>query len=121
MVNVLLVDDDNLVREVVFRLLDVMGHQVVSFDHPSKALAHIRSGETFDLLITDVEMPGDMNGIDLARCVKEETGQLKVIFVTGNHDPEPFASLGNRCEYIVLVKPFRRRQLEETITQIMVS
>lgn len=121
MANVLLVDDDNLVREVVFRLLVGLGHKVVSFDQPSKALAHIRSGEKFDLLITDVQMPGDMNGIDLAKCVKEELGQLKVIFVTGNYTPEPFGDIDPCCDFIVVIKPFRRRQLEESINQIMGS
>lgn len=121
MADVLLVDDDNLVREVVFRLLDAMGHSVVSFDRPSKALAHIRSGEKFDLLITDVEMPGDMNGIDLARRVKEERGHLKVIFVTGHHDTELFAAIDPCLEFTVLIKPFRRRQLDASINQIMGS
>ena len=121
MANVLLVDDDNLVREVVYRLLVVLGHSVESFDQPSKALAHIRSGEKFDLLITDVEMPGDMNGIDLASCVTKERGHLKVIFMTGHHDPEPFAAIDPCCEFIVVIKPFRRRQLEASINQVMGS
>jgi CheY-like chemotaxis protein len=119
MINVLLVDDDNLVREITLRYLDALGHNVASFDRPSKALDHISSGAAVDLLITDLEMPGGMDGIELAKRVQEQFTQVKVIFVTGSFDRGTPDLANPGSNYEVLTKPFRRILLEEKINQVM--
>lgn len=110
---ILLVDDDDLVREIGCRLLASMGHSVHPASSGSEAMAILESGQTFDFLFSDVMMPGGMNGIDLARSAAQSHPEMKIVLVTGNIDQDLLSQepLSNR--FTILSKPYRKQVLAQ--------
>ena len=69
---ILVVDDEDIVRALVARALREVGYRVVQAQHGAAALAPLESGrETVHLMITDLVMPGSMNGLALADVIRD--------------------------------------------------
>jgi signal transduction histidine kinase len=83
---VLLVEDDPLVRDTVCTGLEVSGFEVRTATNADEALRIIDDDQTLDVVLTDVVMPGSMNGIDLARLISERYPRLRVVISTGYSD-----------------------------------
>jgi CheY-like chemotaxis protein len=83
---VLLVEDELLVREVAAEDLGEAGFDVTPVSDGDEALAILRDGSEFDLLFTDIRMPGSADGWELARQAKQLIPGLKVIYATGLGD-----------------------------------
>ena len=117
MVKILLAEDDESMRALLARSLTRVGHEVCSVSDGFEALPHIKDGE-FDLLVTDIVMPG-MDGLELARRISVETPDTKVIFITGfaavslnNHESQ-------KSDAKVLSKPFHLRTLIDEIDRVL--
>ena len=82
MLKILLVEDDDLVREFAAQVLEEAGYEIRTAARPSEAEAWCAAGEPFDLLITDIVMP-ERDGIELARRLSRDRPGLKVLFTTG--------------------------------------
>jgi len=80
---VLLVDDENAVREPVAEMLRGLGYQVLEADDGPCALRILKDVARLDLLVTDVGLPNGMNGWQLAEAVRHQLPGLPVLFVTG--------------------------------------
>ena len=83
---VLLAEDELLVRMLAEETLTQAGFVVHSTESADEALALLREGLIVDLLVTDIRMPGQMDGIDLARAVLQATPALPVIITSGFTD-----------------------------------
>jgi CheY-like chemotaxis protein len=83
---VLLVEDELLVREVAAEDLGEAGFEVISASDGDEALAIMRQDAGFDLLFTDIRMPGTTDGWELARKAKQIMPGLRVIYATGLGD-----------------------------------
>jgi CheY-like chemotaxis protein len=83
---VLFVEDDPLVREAVVRGLEDAGFDVLSTDSGDKALAMIEAGLDTDVVFSDIVMPGQVSGIDLAGFLRERRPGLPVVLATGYTD-----------------------------------
>ena len=91
---ILVVDDEALQRQLVAEDLLLNGYRVFQAGNAFQALALLSSPEMFDLVLTDIDMPGDFNGIDLARLVKDTAPATKVILISGrDHAPANIASI----------------------------
>jgi signal transduction histidine kinase/ActR/RegA family two-component response regulator len=111
-VRILLVDDNDDVREVTAASLQSFGHSVVEAASGAAALALLDGGETFDLLIADYAMPG-MNGRRLIEEAWRRRPALPAFLVTGYTDA---AGLGQFERAVTtLKKPFKLRDLEEAV------
>jgi CheY-like chemotaxis protein len=105
----LLVEDEPAVRRLVTRMLERHGYDVRVAEDGEAALAlATESGADFDLLITDVVMPG-MGGPELARRVRAELPGLSVLFVSGY--PRDYRPGEAPSEDAFLSKPFTQDQL----------
>ncbi|CAM3194060.1 MULTISPECIES: PAS domain-containing hybrid sensor histidine kinase/response regulator [Sphingomonas] len=80
---VLVVDDEATVRMMITDVLRDMGYRVIEAADSVEGLAVLRSDERIDLLVTDVGLPGGMNGRQLADAARELRHELNVMFVTG--------------------------------------
>jgi len=80
---ILLVDDEPLIRMVGAEQLQELGYTVIEAAEAASALRILNSNRTIDLLITDVGLPGGMNGRQLADAAREQRPDLQVLFVTG--------------------------------------
>jgi CheY-like chemotaxis protein len=80
---VLVVDDEPTIRMLVCELLEEMGHVTLEADDGPTAMTLLNSNATIDLLVTDVGLPGGLNGRQVADAAKVTRPDLKVIFITG--------------------------------------
>jgi DNA-binding NtrC family response regulator len=108
---ILLVEDDDLVRQVVRATLEDAGHDVTDARRFDEAEPAVVSGE-YDLLISDVRLPGG-SGIDLAAHAKARG--RKVILITGYADVRELLEVQKVPH---LAKPFRRNQLLALVSGI---
>ena len=81
--DILLVEDDPAVAALAEAMLRELGHRVEFTDTPQAALALLRGDTPFSLLLTDVVMPGDMTGVDLARAATDARPDLPVLLSSG--------------------------------------
>jgi len=103
---VLLVEDEPIVRMLMIEMLSDHGYTVQEAHSGRSGLNVVEAGVHLDLLITDVGLPGGMDGRQLADAVRQQRPNLKVLFVTGYAET---ASLGNgRREQgmEIMIKPF---------------
>ena len=108
---VLLVDDDNEVREVTRAMLHELGHVVLEAGSGGAALDVLQRESGIDLLIVDFAMPG-MNGAEVARLAHARQPNLPVLFVTGFADRGGLAGVDDA--YIV-GKPFHYDELSSKV------
>jgi PAS domain S-box-containing protein len=108
---ILCVEDDNEVRAYVTGQLKGLGYKVMSASNAAEALAIDEAGTAFDLLFTDIVMPGNLNGRQLAEKLAERQPFLKVLFTSGNtYGAIPLQSSPER-NIPLLSKPYRREEL----------
>jgi CheY-like chemotaxis protein len=81
--SVLFVDDDAAMRDLIHRVLERQGFFVHAVPTAEVALMLLRENIHFDLLMTDVVMPGGMNGFELADLAKRLKPHLQVMYLTG--------------------------------------
>jgi PAS domain S-box-containing protein len=109
---ILLVEDEDAVREAARRLLERRGYQVEAAPNGESAVA-VAVGGAFDLLLTDVLMPGGMNGRETARQVRRALPEVAVLYMTG-HSDDVLDDVGiddDEGEALILRKPFTEDEL----------
>lgn len=80
---VLLVEDEALIAEMISIALEDRGYCVCVSANAEDALRHLASGDTVDILFTDINLPGSMDGADLAVRARQIRPDLPVIFASG--------------------------------------
>ncbi len=80
---VLLVEDDAEVRDATAALLSDLGYQVRTAEDPTAALEVARQEPEFDLLVSDVVMPGELSSRDMAQTLQAERPDLPILFISG--------------------------------------
>lgn len=119
---ILLVEDEPEVMAHVEKLLVRMGYVVTAASEGKKALSLICSGQKFDLLFTDVILPGGMNGQQLAEEVKKIDPRVKVLFTSG-YPAFAFEHLGldEMDNLRLLRKPYRSKDLKAAVAEVLNS
>ncbi|AWN42943.1 hybrid sensor histidine kinase/response regulator [Methylobacterium durans] len=84
--HILLVEDNPHIAEVAVSVIHERGHAVVSTASAPEALQVLAAGQRFDLVLSDLVMPGGMNGFDLARQVRRRWPDLPILLATGYSD-----------------------------------
>jgi len=108
--HVLVVDDEELYRRSLERILTRVGHEVLEARDATEALA-IAAAQPVDLVLADVRMPG-INGLELVRQLHEIHPDLPCIVVTGFGGPEQSIEALRAGAFWYLEKPFDRGQLD---------
>jgi DNA-binding NtrC family response regulator len=109
---VLVVEDEPDVRSHVEKLLSRAGFEVTSAENAKAAIDILQGGETFDVLFTDVIMPGGMNGVQLAQAASSIAPQMKVLFTSG-FPASAFEEVGVQAweTFDLLQKPYKSSEL----------
>ena len=119
--SILLVEDDDLVRELVEAQLAALGHRVRGVEDASAALGAIDAGLSFDLLVTDVTLPGEMDGYALARLVRQGRPGLPVLYASGHATSARDAAVPGAGATRHLQKPFRVQQLARAVDELLAT
>jgi CheY-like chemotaxis protein len=118
MASILVVDDDPDVLDTMAAMLRSSGHQVTAAPSGVRALDVLDAGGAFDLLITDIVMPG-LHGFNLARMATMRRRSLAVLYLTGF--VEQSAALADQGERLgeLLIKPVRADALEGAVDRAL--
>ena len=118
---IVLVDDEDFVRRLVLRLLEKEGYHVIEATNGEEGLKLLSNGEKADLLLTDVTLPGGMNGVELGRRALEERRDLKLICMSGSGEEEIVSDLLASAvgAAAFLNKPFSSGELVETVNSML--
>jgi CheY-like chemotaxis protein len=116
---VLFVDDEPTVRMLVAELLEDLGYVALEAPDGPAGLRILQSNRRIDLLVSDVGMPGGMNGRQLADAARQVRPDLKVLFITGYAEK---AVVGNGFlapNMHVIIKPFTMEALASRIKELI--
>jgi CheY-like chemotaxis protein len=115
----LLVEDDELVRDTVSSMLEEEGFTVVETGSAAVAIGLVRNGLDAPVIVTDVDLGDGASGTELADMIHRLRPDLRIIFITGRA-----GSLLDRAgdeREAVLPKPFDREALSRLVRRMMVS
>jgi EAL domain-containing protein (putative c-di-GMP-specific phosphodiesterase class I) len=112
---VLLVDDDPSVLTVTQRVLEKGGHEVVACNSGRAALA-LLAGDEFDVMVSDIEMPG-ISGLKLLRAVREHDLDLPVVLMTGNPVIQSAIDAVGYGAFRYLIKPIPSDALKSIVAR----
>ena len=116
MAEILVVDDDDIIRDTLCELLS-SDHQCRAANTAEEALKKL-AAQRFDVVLTDISMPG-LSGSELLTRVLSLYPETRVIIVSGHGDQEQAQSLINRGAFDYLLKPFRLEVVEESVRRAL--
>lgn len=114
--SVLVVDDEAAIRRLIVRHLESAGHTAIDASNGEEALSKLVGSNDFDLVVSDVLMPG-MGGFELARRLRELAHPVQVLLISG-YVPAETAPLSRR-HWPLLTKPFTRDTLLDAVNALL--
>ncbi len=112
---ILVVEDDDLVRTFVVGQIQSLGYVALSAVNADAALVVINSAQTIDLLLTDMIMPGSMNGRQLSDAARRRRPSLRVLFTSGYTENTVIHYGRLDAGVLLLAKPYRKSDLARMI------
>jgi len=116
---VLIVEDNSEVRRVVVRQLEDLGYKTIQAGDAEEALDIIERGAAFDLLFSDVIMPGKMTGYDLADAVRERMPRTKILFASGYTAIVSQDGDGGSRAAPLISKPYPKQDLARAVREAL--
>lgn len=118
---ILVIEDDPLVQGYVIAQLGSLGYRTLTASDGATALALVDQGASFDLLFTDIIMPGGMNGRELAEAVRLRRPGVRVLYTSGYTD-NTIVHEGHLDPGVALLrKPYRKADLSQKIREMLAS
>lgn len=114
--NILVVEDEMLVRMSTVDMLEQLGHRVTEFEDGQSALGALAGGGEIDLLITDLGLAG-MSGQELVMQVRSIHPEIRIVVASGYELPEEMAAPGT----VHLGKPFQLSDLKSAVSRAMAN
>jgi len=118
---ILVVEDDKLVRDYVLTQLHSLGYVTLDAANAAEALAVFEAGNQFDLLFTDIIMPGAMNGRQLANELQLRKPGLKVLFTSGYTENAVIHHGRLDSGVLLLAKPYRKSDMAAMIRKALAN
>ena len=116
---VFVVEDDPDVRAFVVAAVKALGYQVFEASDGPSAIAALEHLPQLDLLLSDVVLPGGMNGRDVAECVQKRFPGAKLLFMSG-YPRDAIVHQGRLDEDVALLtKPYTRTELAQTLRRVL--
>ena len=112
---ILLVEDDAAVAQLAEELIREVGYPPEVAPNAAAALQRLSNGETFDLVISDIMMPGEMNGLDLVRRIRELQPAMPIVLTTGYSE----AASMSTPDFPVLHKPYQIEDLKRVLADAL--
>jgi len=116
---VLVAEDETAVRDTLVTTLERAGYLVTATTSGDNAYDVFDADPTFDLLLTDIVMPGKLQGTHLAKALRERRADLPVVFMSGYASEATVHGNGLRPEDIRLMKPVQRADLLAALAKVL--
>jgi PAS domain S-box-containing protein len=114
---ILVVDDDNLIRESLLSVLDLLGHQATEAEGGAEALLRLEEGLAVDLVILDMNMPG-MTGAQVLPRLLELRPEATVLLASGYSDEDIAYLVAQHPQVHSIQKPFSMKELDRKIREL---
>jgi signal transduction histidine kinase len=115
---ILMVEDDHDVMDITSTILRELGYDILCAQDGSDAIRILRDDRGFDLLFSDIMMPGSISGVELARQARQISPGIKILLTSGNA-ADALSRHGAEGEFPVIGKPFRRGDLAQYLRVVM--
>jgi two-component system, response regulator PdtaR len=113
---VLLVEDEPLLGELMTEALIDQGFEVHAAPDAGGALRHLLSGADVDILFTDIDLGGGMDGAALAQLAREMRPKLPVVYASGRRSPDQIAAVPGAA---FLSKPYSLDDVRDTLGRLI--
>ncbi len=117
-IRILFVEDEDSVRAFAVRALKKKGYEVIPCNSAENALEQLNSDTNFDLLITDMVMPG-INGAELAKIVKGKIPSIRIILASGYSEEIARRELAGSQDFEFMAKPFSLGDLTKKVFDVL--
>ena len=116
---VLVIDDEPLVRMLVTDVLKELGYTTIEAEDGPAGLKILKSAVRIDLLITDIGLPGELDGGQVALAARKLRSELKVLFITGFAEKAVLSHGHIEAGMSVLTKPFAMEALASRVKGLL--
>ena len=116
---ILVVEDKEEVRKIAVYLLESLGYRTEAAEDAESALALLDGSPPFDLVFTDIVMPGKMTGIDLAREARRRFPNMAIVFTSGFSNPQTTIGQAAAFGATVLSKPYRKAEMAKHLRAVL--
>ena len=113
---ILIVEDEPIVRYYEAQLAEGAGFVTIEANDANEALRKLDNEETINILLTDVDMPGPVDGLELANIVRDRWPEVRIVVVSAHVDS---SDPGTRDEIVYLRKPFTQEELVSTLLGVV--
>jgi CheY-like chemotaxis protein len=117
MSRILVVDDEKTIRELLSKIIEKMGHEVILASDGREGLYSFVSN-SIDLVVTDFDMP-IMNGWSLAHNIKQRSPDTPVVLATGSDTYNKGEKIKDNIYDSVILKPFHSKEIKESIHKLL--
>ncbi len=115
---ILLVEDESLIRGILTECLTDAGYEVLEAARADDALLLLEVAENVRLIVTDINMPGGQDGIDLAKAAREHSPTIPIVFISGRPAKLDEARvIGGPAAFIA--KPFKLSQVLADVRRLV--
>lgn len=118
---VLVVEDDQDVREMTVKMLDGLGYKTLEADTAKSALIMLKNNPYIDVLLTDVILPEGVNGLELAREARQKRPDTKILFMSGFTEDPTIHKWRSKENVLFIQKPFQKRDLAYMVKSTLVG
>ena len=116
---ILLIDDSQFFRNLLAPYLSAAGYEVATADSADRALAMRDKGATFDVIVSDIEMPG-MNGFELAGAIKSDSRWEKTpLIALSSHAGDKYIAMSEKAGFSEYVAKVKRNELVLAIERVL--
>ena len=115
---ILIVDDDEVIRNLLLDTLSPDGYSVESASNAEEALEKIKK-EMFTLIITDLRMPGGLEGLELLKTIRSMNIDSEVIIITGYGTPDSVVKAMKSGAIDYIEKPFGIPEFKNLVAQVL--
>jgi signal transduction histidine kinase/ActR/RegA family two-component response regulator len=116
---VLMVEDNAQIRAVGAQILNDLGYEVTVAESGDEALRHLENGARFDLLFSDIAMPGRLDGIALARALRTLSPGVRILFSSGFASAPAVGGAIKELDAELIRKPYRRADLALCLRSVL--
>ncbi|WP_404399422.1 PAS domain S-box protein [Idiomarina seosinensis] len=116
---ILVVDDETSIRRLAVDYLKSEGFKVLQAEHAAEALQLMEQHDNIDFLFSDIVMPGELSGIELAHLFASRYPKGSILLTSGFAEKIIDRETGNIAKYPILSKPYRKQQLINHITRML--
>jgi two-component system nitrogen regulation response regulator NtrX len=119
MASILVVDNEEIIRKMLIRMLQSDGHEISQADGATQAKA-ILECKAVDLILMDIYMP-EMNGLALMKSINETYAGIQTILISGRHSMDAEEAAKRFGAYTFLKKPFTRSELLDIVKDALAN